>query len=85
MNSKRKMLVRKFDCIYDTATGSGHGEDYVASMVKLLKDETGEYVQINGGLATLLRYLTGTMMPHRNFFFSSDDDNQAGLAEIARL
>ena len=75
----------KFDCIYDTATGSGNGENYVSSMAKLLKDETGEYVQLNDGFVTLLRSLTGTMKPQRNFFLSSDDDNQAGLAEIARL
>ena len=75
----------KFDCVYDTATGSGHGENYVSSMVKLLKDMTGEYVQINGGLSTLVRYFSGTMKPHRNFFFTSDEDNQTDLVEIARL
>ena len=85
MSEFKEKSVGKFDCIYDTATGSGHGENYVPSMAKLLKDQTGEYVQINGGLATVLSYLTGTMKPQRNFFFNSDDDNQAGLAEIAKL
>ena len=36
----------KFDCIYDTSTGST-GDEKVMSMLK----ETGEYVQINGGMA----------------------------------
>ncbi len=85
MSEFKEKNFGKFDCIYDTATGSGHGENYVSSMVKLLKDETGEYVQINGGVSTLLRYLTGTMKPQQKFFFTSEKDNQTNLAEIARL
>mmetsp|Transcript_5931 Transcript_5931/g.7497 ORF Transcript_5931/g.7497 Transcript_5931/m.7497 type:complete len:330 (-) Transcript_5931:41-1030(-) len=85
MSEFKEKNVGKFDCIYDTATGSGHGENYVSSMAKLLKDVTGEYVQINGGIATLMRYFTGTMKPQQNFFFTSDADNQTDLVEITRL
>ena len=75
----------KFDCIYDTATGNGHGENYVSYMAMLLRDETGEYVQINGGMATLMRYYTGTMKPQQNFFLTSDENNQTDFVEITRL
>ena len=85
MSQFKKNSIGKFDCIYDTATGSGHGENYVSSMAKLLRDETGEYVQINGGIATVMRYLTGTMQSQRKFFLTSDKDNQTDLAEIVRL
>ncbi len=68
MSEFKEKNIGKFDCIYDTATGSGHGENYVSSMAKLLKDVTGEYVQINGGIATLMRYFTGTMKPQQNSF-----------------
>ena len=49
MSEFKEKNVGKFDCIYDTATGtgSGHGENYVSSMAKLLRDETGEYVCTN--------------------------------------
>eukprot|EP00985_Skeletonema_marinoi_P008850 scaffold4037_cov145-Skeletonema_marinoi.AAC.6 len=54
-------------------------------MAMLLRDETGEYVQINGGMATLMRYYTGTMKPQHNFFLTSDENNQTDLVEITRL
>jgi len=84
MSEFKQKSVGKFDCIYDTATGSGNGENYVASMAKLLKHD-GEYVQINGGASTIMRYFTGTMNPHRHFFLTSDEDNQTDLVEITRL
>ncbi|KAL3790407.1 hypothetical protein HJC23_013579 [Cyclotella cryptica] len=56
----------KFDCIYDTATGSGKGEDYVSTAVPtLLKKETGEYVQINGKPSDWLRKFAGMEKEHR--------------------
>ncbi|KAK1748109.1 hypothetical protein QTG54_000048 [Skeletonema marinoi] len=82
MSEFKEKNVGKFDCIYDTATGSGHGENYVSSMAKLLRDETGEYVQINGGMATIMRYYTH---PQHNFFLTSDENNQTDLVEITRL
>ena len=48
MDNFKEKNVKTFDCIYDTATGSGKGEDYVSTMTKLLEEKTGEYVQING-------------------------------------
>jgi len=50
----------KFDCIYDTATGSGKGEDYVSTSIPtLLKKETGQYVHINGKASDWLRKFAG--------------------------
>lgn len=50
----------QFDCIYDTATGSGNGEDYVSTSIPtLLKEGTGKYVQINGKPSDWMRRLTG--------------------------
>ena len=40
----------KFDCIYDTSTGSTGKENYSTSAMSMLKED-GQYVQINGGLA----------------------------------
>ncbi|KAL7536489.1 hypothetical protein ACHAWF_005479 [Thalassiosira exigua] len=61
----------RFDTIYDTVTGSGKGEDYVASMAKLLKEGTGEYVQINGGLSTWTRHAIGKTKPQRKVVVTS--------------
>ena len=71
----------KFDCVYDTATGSGKGEEY--EQVKLLK-ETGEYVQINGSPSTWARYAIGTMKPQRTMVATSSK-GKADLEEIAKL
>lgn len=63
--------VGKFDCIYDTATGSGHGEDYVGYMMPLLKETAGIYVQINGSPATMARHVIGLMKAQRKVVFVS--------------
>lgn len=74
----------KFDCIYDTATGSGKGEDYVSTMLKLLKEETGEYVQINGSPSDWVRHAVGKMKPHRTMVLTAKE-GKADLEEIASL
>ena len=61
----------KFDCIYDTATGSGKGEDYTTTMPALLKEGTGQYVQINGSGSTWTRHLMGKMKPQMNMVMTS--------------
>eukprot|EP01083_Nonionella_stella_P032656 89373_1 len=58
-----KENVGKFDCIYDTATGSGKGEAYIDSMMHLLKENTGEYTQINGPTGDWARLFSGKMKP----------------------
>lgn len=47
----------KIDHIYDTASFSGHGEDYNEWSLKLLKKDTGSYVALNGSASTFLRFL----------------------------
>ena len=59
MKKFREMNVGKFDCIYDTATGSGKGEDYTSTLPKLLKEKTGEYIQINGTPVAWAKHFLG--------------------------
>ncbi len=80
----REENVGKFDCIYDTATGSGKGEDYVPSMIPLLKEKTGEYVQINGPPSTWARHAMGKMKPQRTMILTSGKSKSA-LEEIVSL
>jgi NADPH:quinone reductase-like Zn-dependent oxidoreductase len=80
----REKNVGKFDCIYDTATGSGKGEDYVPSMIPLLKEKTGEYVQINGPPSTWARHVMGKMKPQRTMILTSGK-SKPHLEEIVSL
>jgi NADPH:quinone reductase-like Zn-dependent oxidoreductase len=50
-----------FDCVYDVATSSGGGEDYVSISVPLLREGegAGQYVALNGPPSGWLRYATG--------------------------
>jgi len=47
----------KFDVVYDTASGSGGGEDYKEKSLKLLSKE-GQYVAINGAASFWVRQFT---------------------------
>ncbi|KAL3807338.1 hypothetical protein ACHAXA_001310 [Cyclostephanos tholiformis] len=76
--------IGKFDCIYDTVTGSGRGEDYVASMMPLLKESTGTYVQINGSPTTMARHVIGRMKAQRKVVFTSGRGKK-DLEEIVSL
>ena len=76
--------VVMFDCIYDTATGSGNGEDYVASMMPLLRGSTGTYVQINGSPTTMARHAIGRMKAQRKVVFVSEKGRK-DLEEIVSL
>ena len=75
--------TEKFDCVYDTATGSGGGEDYTQKTVPLLKGG-GQYVALNGGALMWLRHLTRVFKP-KNQHLMITDMNAADLAEVARL
>ena len=81
MNKWMEENAGKFDCVYDTATGSGKGEEY--EQVKLLK-ETGEYVQINGSPSTWARHAMGKMKPQRTMVVTASK-GKADLEEIATL
>jgi NADPH:quinone reductase-like Zn-dependent oxidoreductase len=47
-----------FDCVYDTATNSGAGEDYASVSLELVKPDR-KVVAINGGAGTWLKYFVG--------------------------
>jgi NADPH:quinone reductase len=47
----------KIDHIYDTASFSGHGEDYNKWSLNLLKKDTGSYVALNGSVSSFLHFL----------------------------
>ncbi|KAF0692928.1 Aste57867_16039 [Aphanomyces stellatus] len=55
---------KHFDFVYDTATNSGGGEDYLTSAKAVLKDPTKHHVALNGPLSMWLRKLTGFPAPH---------------------
>lgn len=84
MNEFKEKNVKMFDCIYDTATGSGKGEDYTTSMPKLLKDTTGQYVQINGSPSTWARHAMGKMKPQRKMLLTAPK-GRSELEEIVSL
>lgn len=57
---------RKFDCVVDTATNSGAGEDYWNKSLELLKRDAddqqkivGEYTALNGGASKWVRAFAG--------------------------
>ncbi|KAL9191408.1 hypothetical protein ACHAXT_001114 [Thalassiosira profunda] len=74
----------KFDCIYDTATASGGGEDYESTFPTLLKEGTGEYVQINGKPMTLVKAAAGKLPKQRNFVMLQPKTT-GQLEEVASL
>jgi len=84
MNNFKEKNVGKFDCIYDTATGSGKGEDYVSTMTKLLGEKTGEYVQINGSPSTWTRHFMGKT-PSQRTLILTESKGKADLEEIVSL
>lgn len=84
MDTFMKENVGKFDCIYDTATGSGKGEAYIDSMMHLLKENTGEYTQINGPPGDWARLFSGKMKPHRTLILTGSN-GRSELEEIAKL
>ena len=77
--------VGLFDCIYDTATGSGKGEDYVSSSVpKLLKEKTGQYAQINGSASVWAKKFMGKETSQKSLVIT-DKNGKSDLEEIATL
>ena len=84
MKEFKEKNVKMFDCIYDTATGSGKGEDYTTAMLKLLKDTTGQYVQINGSPSTWARHAMGKMKPQRKMVLTAPK-GKSDLQEIVSL
>lgn len=74
----------KFDLVFDSATGSGGGEDYTTMSIPLLTEDSGEYVQLNGPASVWLRYLTGIGLPkHQHLILTNK--NKPDLEEILSL
>ncbi len=86
MNKFFEENVGKFDCIYDTATGSGKGEDYASnpSMSNLLKQSTGQFVQINGGPSTWAKKFLGYEDKNRSLVVTAKNGKK-DLETIANL
>lgn len=72
----------KFDVVYDAATGSGAGEAYEEASWRVLK-ATGQYVPINGGGWTWLRYFMGCQARRKHLFITNH--NRADLDTISRF
>mmetsp|Transcript_39322 Transcript_39322/g.57854 ORF Transcript_39322/g.57854 Transcript_39322/m.57854 type:complete len:327 (+) Transcript_39322:187-1167(+) len=72
----------KFDCVYDTATGSGKKEDYTDRSIPLLT-EAGEYVQINGGPSVWAKKMMGGKSERRTLVLT--DINRSNLEAVSSL
>jgi len=62
----------KFDCVVDTATNSGGGENYWEPSIDLLRRDAqgkvvGEYTALNGPASKLLRWAFGRQKEHETF------------------
>ncbi|KAF0706121.1 Aste57867_6811 [Aphanomyces stellatus] len=73
---------KHFDFVYDTATNSGGGEDYLTSAKAVLKDPTKHHVALNGPLSMWLRKLTG--FPHPTIALIVSSQNSTDLEAIVR-
>lgn len=73
-----------FDCIYDTASYSGAGEEYPSKLKPLVRaDSGGMYVQINGSVGQWTRAIFGRQSnDHRLVMVKV---NTADLEEVGRL
>jgi len=78
----------KFDCVYDTATNSGGGEDYWEKSLSLLKKNedgeiVGEYTALNGSAGKWMRALSGTQKEHETIIMT--DTNGPDLELVVQL
>ena len=55
----QELLTRRFDLVYDAASGSGAGEDYRGFGMDVLAEPRGRRVAINGGFGEWFATLTG--------------------------
>ena len=76
-----------FDLVYDTATGSGAGEDYRTGGRALLAppslERRPQYVTINGGLSVWLRKLIGWQEQDTQLILT--DANTRDLEQLAQM
>jgi len=73
-----------FDLVFDTATGSGGGEDYYEISEKLLKNgQRNKNVILNGGIWTWLSYFIGLEKNNRKLVLT--DMNKSDLDVLSEL
>jgi len=71
-------------CVYDAATGSGHGEKYTNASMSLLLKDVGEYVQLNGSAKVWTKGVVLKNLPkHQHLILT--DMNTADLEEVSLL
>jgi len=81
-NVKDVFPAEYFDVVYDTATGSGGGEDYFSISESLLK-KNKKNVILNGGAWTWISYFCGLQKANRRLLLT--DMNTADLELLAEL
>jgi len=73
-----------FDLVYDTATGSGAGENYFDISERLLNEERkAKNVILNGGPWTWISYFIGLQKSNRKLLLT--DMNTGDLEELAKM
>ncbi|RHY47806.1 hypothetical protein DYB30_003264 [Aphanomyces astaci] len=72
-----------FDFVYDAATASGGGEDYLEKAKLVLEDPTKHHVTLNGPATLWIRKLSG--FPRKDIALILTDQNGADLAEVISL
>ncbi|OQR98935.1 hypothetical protein THRCLA_06629, partial [Thraustotheca clavata] len=76
--------LKHFDFVYDAASGSGGGEDYVESAQETLK-KTGTYMAINGRATMWLRHTLKLPQYKPNVYLWRADPNTADLQAFIDL
>ncbi|KAG9404336.1 hypothetical protein AC1031_004545 [Aphanomyces cochlioides] len=74
--------AKYFDFVLDTATGSGHGEDYLDAAKSVLKDPSKHHVTLNMPSGLWVRTFLGFPRKDISFFFSSP--NTAALIGVVK-
>ena len=72
----------KYDVVYDAATGSGAGEDYVSFCSKVVA-KNGRRIAINGGLKAWLKLFVGWQKEDKKLILTRQNGTQ--LVEILEL
>ncbi|OQR83316.1 hypothetical protein ACHHYP_14845 [Achlya hypogyna] len=73
-----------FDMVYDAASGSGGGEDYLTDSLKVL-NEKGTYVAINGTRCMWIRHTLGIAQSRSNVHLLRADKNSNDFKAVADL
>ncbi|RHY18739.1 hypothetical protein DYB32_010338 [Aphanomyces invadans] len=72
-----------FDFVYDAATGSGAGEDYLDKAKAVLKDPSKHHVTLNGPPTLWIRRFSG--FPRKDVSLILTEQNGADLAKVVSL